>query len=807
MKKTSLTIATIILVIVGIGLFPVFKVNAAVSGTAAFSSTETQKGDTYTFLVTGGPANTSGTLYKKTGSGDWMTTPSWLTTNSSGNVIKGPWTCANGIDDPAISVYIKWPDGSSTNGTTHHCNYSTSEAGQSTLTIKVTYGTVYRGNQANYFTSERDLTPGEASQISLRVLKMDAVLSSVAKTGVKPGDVLTLPPGTYAVIADSVPSGKTFTTLGAFGSSVNCLSPSVGGGKNTTCSAGLWDGTIVNAVKNPYGGATQGSTATIPQPTPSAISAQFQKVILDISTESAKMSLPGYSYTIYPTFIRDPRVYKYQGKNYLLTASGAASNYKIYVFDISQPLSPKLLKTTDVNLAGLTTYYANWITLDDYQYIVAFGKIFLFDSSGSLTFVKDAMSLACANYQVECSYADIASPLALFKEGSDVYLAAYARDYTTLYPNNDSNTEDGKYEELSNGNKRRIYTNAIFFYDVTKGLNKTFSKSAIVSGFRVETLVTSDVTESLRWPYRYFGHDPFGITISGKTYFVMEWYRDNHSRHSSSGHYSVVDVSNIENPQLVLKPDRLAETSAIFGHDQGLTALEKTYLNYESSYSTLIDLDNNKAVHWFTNYMASLGLFAPVFDSAIERENYSKLRLREIIVGEKLSGGSSPFIETDNTRTVLCEQIGGHEETDRCEIGTHTVSANFGQPIAFKNGVTISSNGKASIFSSSGFAFSDTSAQLFTPTIATSTTSAGVGTFTSSGLVGASLVQVDSKNFVAYVMTDKKMGVAKLTVSGALPSGNGGGGPDIQQPTKGTSAPTTFNFNSLLRIFRRILNK
>jgi hypothetical protein len=686
------------------------------------------------------------------------------------------------------------------------------QSDQGTLTIKVTYGTVYKGNKANYFTSERALTSSEVSQTSLKIYNYTTYTTTVVKTGVRSGDVVTLPAGNYYVGAESLPSGDEFTVLGAFASPTNCIAPSVGAGKNTTCTAGLYNGTIVNVVSNPYGGATQGSIATIPQPTPSAVLAQFQKVILDISTEGAVISLPGYSYTAYPTFMRDPRVYKYQGKNYLLTASGIAGKFKIYVFDISQPLSPKLLKTTDVNMTGssVNNSYVNWITLDNYQDIVAFGKVFSFDSSGSLTFVKDAMSLACANYQTECSSGDVASPLALFKEGSDVYLAAYARDYTTLYPNNDLNTEEGKYEELSNGNKRPIYTHAILFYDVTKGLNKMLSKSAIVSGFRVETLVTSDVTESLRWPYNYFGHDPFGITTGGKTYFVMEWYRDNHSRHSGSGHYSVVDVSNVENPQLVLKPDRLAETSVIFGHDQGLTALEKTYLNYESTYSTLIDLENNNAVHWFSNYVASLGLFAPVYDGDIVDHNLSMVRLRDVIVGEKISGGSSPFTEIANTRTVLCEQIGGNESAARyCGTAASATSANFGSPVAFKNGVTVSSNGKTGVFSSGGFAFADTSSQITGP-LAGASFPSGSPSAGSKMLYGVSLVQMDSNNFVAYILTDKNMGMTKLTLSSAVPSS--GGGPFIQQPTGntqlfgGVSAPT-FNFSSLLRIFRRILNR
>jgi hypothetical protein len=207
--------------------------------------------------------------------------------------------------------------------------------------------------------------------------------------------------------------------------------------------------------------------------------------------------------------------------------------------------------------------------------------------------------------------------------------------------------------------------------------------------------------------------------------------------------------------------------------------------------------------------MASLGLFAPVFDTTIERGNYSKVRLREIIVGDKLSGGSPPFTEMDNTRTVLCEQIGAYEETDHCGQSSRTATANFGSPIAFKNGVTISSTGKTGVFGSSGFVFTDTSAQLFTPVISTVQASNGGNPFYSTTLLGASLVQTDSKNFVAYVSTENKLGFAKLTVSNVLPSSASSGvGPATQTSISNTlPSQTPFSFNSLLRVFRRVLNQ
>ncbi len=103
---------------------------SADNGSIAYSASQNNSGDTYSFALVGGPANTSGTLNKQSGSGGWTATSNWIKTDSSGNANKGPWTCSGGADDPAVTVYISWPDGSQTNSVSHHCNYST--GGQTT---------------------------------------------------------------------------------------------------------------------------------------------------------------------------------------------------------------------------------------------------------------------------------------------------------------------------------------------------------------------------------------------------------------------------------------------------------------------------------------------------------------------------------------------------------------------------------------------------------------------------------------------------------------------------------------------------
>jgi len=208
MKKISLTTVAIILTIISVNLFSIPKVSAVVvSGTAAFSSGVTQKDDSYTFSVTGSPANTKGTLYKQIGSGNWVATPDWITTDSSGNATKGPWTCTNGIDDLAIDVYIKWPDGSITSEAQHSCNYSTAAAGQGTFTISVKIGKANSDTPPSVISNVVDLFPGEDSYFSYDIGQgvgtgMNAKVVTVL-TDVKINHEYSLPAGSYIIIFKS----------------------------------------------------------------------------------------------------------------------------------------------------------------------------------------------------------------------------------------------------------------------------------------------------------------------------------------------------------------------------------------------------------------------------------------------------------------------------------------------------------------------------------------------------------------------------------------------------------------------------
>lgn len=691
------------------------------------------------------------------------------------------------------------------------------QASTGTLTISVSYGSVYKGNQGNYFTSERALTSNEISQTSLKIYSyVPPYTQTVYKTGVKPGDVLTVPAGNYFVSADSVPSGDAFTTLGAFGSPANCVAPSVGAGKNTTCTAGIYDGTIKNSVSNPFDGVPPGAANNVSRPDSSMASAVFQKILVDNSANK------------YGTLL-DSRIVKFGSKNYLLVGANMGfavvnniqgTAYRIYVFDISQPLSPVQVSSLDVNTGGNQFLLSDWSVADNYPYVIAFNKLFSLNSSGQLAYIRDFPNIGCTVGMAACaSTTDIATPMLLFREGSKTYLAAYARDYETSYGSADPVANGQGYISRVNNAGTPYddtkYTNAVIFFDVTNGINQPLAKTGILSGFRVVRQLTSDLAEQIRWPYYgNFGHEPFSVTTGGKTYFGMEWYREVHRLHSGVGHYSLIDVTSISSPQIVVEAGLSSEISKIFSHDRGLNDTEKVYLNYEGDYSTLIDSASVSAVHWFRNYVASLGLFAPVFDATIVSRNLSQVRLDNVIMGEKFSGGGSIFSEMPNTRSVLCEQRGG-TETDYRFCGTGKTrfpftDSGFGSPVGYKSGVVISSTGFTGVVGSGGFGLSDTSAQLLAPIAV-----APVNTYMPKpALQTAALYQIDSKNFAVYVVSGSKMGVAKLTVSstisttgGGATSGTGstGGGMGVINAL-GTTNTTPFSINSLLNIVKKFFN-
>jgi hypothetical protein len=658
-------------------------------------------------------------------------------------------------------------------------------------------GKVVNTGRGNTFQRTRDATTDEISGLSFSVTQDLTYSSKLMASGVKVGQAVSVPTSYRYYITQKSGSDVYFTTDGGCYGGQGI---SVTAGGITTCGAGInisneGQGGSEDDIHNPFEGAVQGPAATLPQYNNSVVTAQFQKILLDVSTDTS-------------TSILDSQVYTYQGKSYLLVSVSAGyrldankvriSRYKIYTFDISQPLSPKLLKTTDID-GGYNYSFSKsgWIVLDNYKYIIAFEKIFSFDPSGSLTVVREVMSLTCALGRVTyCPPDNIAVPLSLFKVGDKVYLAAYAKNNTTLYPNNDFNTEEGVWQEGSGDNKTLMYTNAILFFDVTSG-NFNIGKSQIISGYRTKAVTSFDWTERITGPDGDRSK-PFIINTGGKTYFGMSLSWGVHSLHNNSANLVVLDVSNISNPVVVADGSLSWEVAKIFNQVWDLTRLEKTYLDYRTSFTTIVDPASNTAVHFYSDNIASLALFTPVF-GPFQGENLNKTRVRDIIMGDTLSGSSPIFSEMNGTRTVICEQIGGDEGVGASRCGTRvskTNTINFGSLIAYKSGLVVSSAGKTAVISNNQIAFSDTSAEFLKYKDLPA----------NARFSSAAIVSAGNKTFAVYANQLQHLEVVKITVSSTLQGTEGGGsGGDttvVTPPTK-----TTFSFESLLRIFRRTLGK
>lgn len=93
---------------------------AQTNGDAEFSRPINWKNDPpLYFSVTGGPANTCGSLEISRNGGAWTSTPGWICTGSSGAATKGPWYWKDQADDETAEAFIRWPNGDRTDTDVH----------------------------------------------------------------------------------------------------------------------------------------------------------------------------------------------------------------------------------------------------------------------------------------------------------------------------------------------------------------------------------------------------------------------------------------------------------------------------------------------------------------------------------------------------------------------------------------------------------------------------------------------------------------------------------------------------------------
>ena len=91
------------------------------SGSSSYSRSYDWPGTSFTFSVSGAPANTCGEIHTLR-NGSWVVTSNWICTDGTGYGRKGPWyitTTFPGMDQRDDPTYILWPDGTQTTNTWH----------------------------------------------------------------------------------------------------------------------------------------------------------------------------------------------------------------------------------------------------------------------------------------------------------------------------------------------------------------------------------------------------------------------------------------------------------------------------------------------------------------------------------------------------------------------------------------------------------------------------------------------------------------------------------------------------------------
>jgi hypothetical protein len=696
------------------------------------------------------------------------------------------------------------------------------EAADSTgsLVIQISgAGRVVNDGRTYSFVKDREATQEEINSLTFKIFSHTTYVDTVVKTGVKAGQTVTLPAGNYIVNQTNTSGANAY-----FPASYGCYAgdASISSGETFTCSGvvnlvanpgGVGGGSETNIV-NPYAGAVAGPSATLPTLNSSVATATFQKIVLDLS--NAKTTINGYTYR---SMINDMVQYKMGGKNYLLvkTSLTANSTGSIYVYDITNPLAPVFLKQNTVDLSSNDMANPQFIILDDYPYFILTNagkttEVFKLDATGSISLVK-TLDISTA------------SPIYLVRVGNKVYLAAYAADNSTLYPNNDPYkngivTKDAVNNEGSGRRQVPAYTNAILFYDVTNGINSP-NKSDIISGMRVKNQNSFDLTEDITWPYSSKANNSFVLNFSNDTYFGMYWYWIVHRLHSSSKNLMVLNVTDIFNPTLVVDGQNDSEVAKIFNQSLDITPLENGWLDYQSSFVTLIDATTKTAVHWYDVHVAGLGLFAPTFDANTVRENLNKARLRDYVAGYSLTSSTPVFNEISGTRTVVCEQRGGDEDTNNAcgrkgDSNYPFNSIDFGQPIAYKSGLIISSTGKIGLISGNQISFADTSAEFlkYKNFLDNAEVYSGnyQGNTNSFPVADGIIASAGNNSFAVFVNKDYHVELVKIVTSSSIPTSGGGGGGigangNVSTTTLQTLQQSLFSFQNLLNIFKRIYAK
>lgn len=712
-----------------------------------------------------------------TGQSTWVSSnPGYVNPHPN---VKGLFVTQHCIgDNQDITVYAFYNGLSGQASARSTCSPVSGSLGTGTITIQARFG-VYEP-LGHYLVSPRDLTNEEKNQISLKFLKRGdyyPFFYSIVESGVHPGTPVSVDVYStdYTISIESVPAGwqpmKPYS-----------CQPVVG--QNTTCQMEFFKDRLDAEATARYAvDLTEGPEATLPSFSSGLVSAQFKKNVLESPSGT----------------IVDMKMINFSGKQLLLVAvrypgqtvdgSRVSGTVSVFVYDASNPDSPALLQE---NKIGNYVDLGKIVALDNYPYVFLSGLarqpnpnyggrdywtyVGKIDSSGKLT--QTSLTRFAKDYQESQAGVNDNSPRALFALGGKTYLVT--TDYGTLK-----------------------------FFDVTNSTDHTDSK--MVSQYN-----SAGVRLALQ--AGYWG-DLIEIVNSGnKTYVVTNsvsidsgWFHAN-----AVDFMFVIDVSNINNPIPVFPAKRV---SSMFNHDWQLNAMEKKYLNRDSPNSaTLFDDASSKVFHYYHPNEELSYNSANIYQTKDEGDVIQRIRIRNVVAGYSVIGGSNFLQEIIGSRHVVCEQRGGSGGSSRyngnCGAGVRSDSTapgtglldngfpyksiDFGVPLDIKNGVVISSAGKVSLLTSSGILFADTSSQFISGEIASSYSAPRYDPSMKMTVGGKEypvdffkkgiLYQKDNKNFYAFVSTGKNVGVVKLSFSQGITPSSGGGSYTPRESTPETTA-------------------
>jgi hypothetical protein len=556
------------------------------------------------------------------------------------------------------------------------------------------------------------------------------------------------------------------------------------------------------------------SSAQLPQTSTEIGQIKFGKVFFDTTnlassvtssfyfSASYKMGLVNNDGTYTPQ-VQDLKTAKFGNKNFLFVLTGGAVN----TYDLKDPFNPKYIGSVDaysqtvkaflpVSSARTREIFKRIEVLDNFPYGIIYGSTDGSTQSGTLQ-----------QYNITLFKIDPNS-------GAVSYIAFYDKS---------SNNPYGFFagDPRFSGNDMRLFRNGGKVYLVTYAINKNYNPSTIAGVSVGQYLISifdfsnpeSGVSLVYQFPksigstaqlrgltYNVAPTAGFETLVSqGKPYLFVEGFDGSSSNefnfvHSGTEWSAFFDLSNPANPQKIIE-DR---TYKIFGWFDYLGSIRGLALNNISS-QYIPDSSNGRlyVTSGITQGDSLMGEpevgFKSRFNLAVMDFSKAPLlsKISEVTLREMIWGINSETYVVPGPQPSIIKALSGLIDFEYDSGSSDCYSTQFAQ-FGYESG------GKVTYIADPSKELDKGKDLLKDKPVS--------GVYCKFVPTAVAIFSVDSKTFAVYRARTLYAEVDKVTLSSssaAPPTG-------IQQPTqqpKISISPPTFNFNSLLRIFRRILNK